>query len=357
MCKGNSTNSGTRGQATIMITLAILVLMGMLGLVVDLGWANYTLQVAQGAADSGAIAAALAAKAVGTWSCGSLGCATTATNCSSVTTTSPLYSACEYATTNGFSSGGLSGKQTVQVLANVNSTPPNSSTTADYWVQITVTQSIPQLFSAVLRNTNGTVAATSTAAVLSSSGGSGGCVYILDPSGSGSLFATGQDTVNASCGIKIASTNASALHVNGCSHVIGGPITIAGNYKIDDTSCSTVVGTPLTTNQSGCCSNPLINEPIPSAVTNKQNCDHSSQYYIDQNSNNNSTLSPGVYCGGIYDNGGTVTFNPGVYILNGGGLSHSELLDGHRHGSHVLQYRVQNYQWRLHRNLWQIHAQ
>lgn len=192
--------------------------------------------------------------------------------------------------------------------------------TADYWVKITVTQSMPQLFSAVLGNTTGMVAAASTSAVLST-GGSAGCVYILDPSGSGSLFDTGQDTLNASCGIKIASTSSSALHVNGCSHVIGGPITIAGSYVIDDTSCSTVVGTPLTTNQAGCCTNPLNSEPIPSAVTNKQNCDFSSQYYIDQNSHNNVTLSPGVYCGGIEDNGGTVTFNPGVYILNGGGLT------------------------------------
>ena len=72
---------------------------------------------------------------------------------------------------------------------------------------------------------------------------------------------------------------------------------------------------------AACCANPLSSEAVPSAVTNKQNCDHTGQFYIDQNSNNNSTLSPGVYCGGIYDNGGVVTFSPGVYILNGGGLT------------------------------------
>jgi hypothetical protein len=34
------------------------------------------------------------------------------------------------------------------------------------------------------------------------------------------------------------------------------------------------------------------------------------------------TLNPGVYCGGItITGGGTVTFNPGIYIINGGGFN------------------------------------
>jgi hypothetical protein len=33
------------------------------------------------------------------------------------------------------------------------------------------------------------------------------------------------------------------------------------------------------------------------------------------------TINPGVYCGGIKLTGGTLTMNPGLYILEGGGLS------------------------------------
>ena len=34
-----------------------------------------------------------------------------------------------------------------------------------------------------------------------------------------------------------------------------------------------------------------------------------------------TTMSPGVYCGGITIMGGTVTMQPGEYILDGGGLT------------------------------------
>ena len=43
-----------------------------------------------------------------------------------------------------------------------------------------------------------------------------------------------------------------------------------------------------------------------------------------------STLGPGVYCGGITVTGSTVTFLPGTYVLNGGGLnvSSNSILNG-----------------------------
>ena len=41
-----------RGQVLIMVTLALLMLCGMLGLVVDLGWSYFTKKSAQAAADA-----------------------------------------------------------------------------------------------------------------------------------------------------------------------------------------------------------------------------------------------------------------------------------------------------------------
>src|SRR5512147_783596 len=51
------------GQVIIMVTLALLVLCGMLGLVVDLGWSYFVEKSAQTAADAAAIAAVQAAYA------------------------------------------------------------------------------------------------------------------------------------------------------------------------------------------------------------------------------------------------------------------------------------------------------
>ena len=52
-----------KGQTAIMFTLALIPLFGMLGLVVDMGWANFRKQAAQAAADAAAEAAAEAAYA------------------------------------------------------------------------------------------------------------------------------------------------------------------------------------------------------------------------------------------------------------------------------------------------------
>jgi hypothetical protein len=40
------------------------------------------------------------------------------------------------------------------------------------------------------------------------------------------------------------------------------------------------------------------------------------------------TISPDTYCGGISINGGTVTLNPGLYVMNGGGTSITDLGKG-----------------------------
>jgi hypothetical protein len=52
-----------------------------------------------------------------------------------------------------------------------------------------------------------------------------------------------------------------------------------------------------------------------------------------------ATLTPGVYCGGILILGGKATFSPGLYIVNGGGLS---ILGGSASGQGVTFYITSN---------------
>src|SRR5260370_41898207 len=56
-----SSRDSRRGQTAVLFTLSLLPLFGVLGLVVDIGWAYYRKEAAQTAADAAASAAAEAA--------------------------------------------------------------------------------------------------------------------------------------------------------------------------------------------------------------------------------------------------------------------------------------------------------
>src|SRR5215472_4790464 len=94
-----------RGQAIIMMTLSIVLLCGMLGLVLDLGWGFFVKRSAQSSADAAALAAVRKAYGVigqqGSYACGAnLDCQVTAVACSSVGNSSNLYNGCQYAQHN-----------------------------------------------------------------------------------------------------------------------------------------------------------------------------------------------------------------------------------------------------------------
>ena len=98
-----------------MVTLGIGFLLGVLGLVVDVGYRYFVKQVAQAAADSAALAAVAAAVPT-SGACGTaVVCDGTPTNCSASSTNPPATdfdSACLYAQKNGFTN---SGAQTVTI--------------------------------------------------------------------------------------------------------------------------------------------------------------------------------------------------------------------------------------------------
>ncbi len=172
-----------RGQVIIMVTFALVSMMGMVGLTVDLGWMHFVKKRAQAAADAAALAAASRAyEVVGQnlpVSCGepemctevscTVSCAPTITDCpASVGSPSTGFEeACYYAEQNDFTMGGKSGRQAVRVQADSGSSPPTvPGRTAHYWATVRVSESVPQLFSAVLGRFFGTSAARATAMVV-----------------------------------------------------------------------------------------------------------------------------------------------------------------------------------------------
>jgi hypothetical protein len=142
------TNRG--GQAVLMMTMSLTMLLGMMSLVVDVGWAYFRREAAQSAADAaaaGAVKAVEVALAGSTPSCGSgnVWCGSTAgtiTNCPATaptTTTTSFNVACILASANGgfTTTGGM----TVSVQANTTTPPPTvSGATVSYWVTVRISE-------------------------------------------------------------------------------------------------------------------------------------------------------------------------------------------------------------------------
>lgn len=175
----SSNRKGTRGQVIVMVTVALVLMLGMLGLAVDLGFSYFTKKAAQAAADAAALGAvneAFARAGEGPYSCAEEG-STTGLSCAERSCTTPLPGrptdnltiGCLHSDRNGFRT---SGRQTVKLEGGVwDGVNPVSPPTVPgvkvyYWVTARVSERMPQLFSSVLGNYEGTSAARATAAII-----------------------------------------------------------------------------------------------------------------------------------------------------------------------------------------------
>jgi len=300
-----------QGQAMIMVTLGITFLMGILGLVVDVGWGYYRKQVAQAAADSAVLAAVVEASRLstsGTLTCGSEGIiCQEPTSCVTPGSNPITTSACAYGTANGVAASKL--------MISANTTGSGTGAAASYWVKATVSESLVPTFAQVLGMPTGTVGASAVGAVVVQNGSGGGCIYAIDPTMAAALQ-VGASSLTSSCGVYVNSRDSGALKVNGGNSFVqatgGSSINIVGNYTCTN-GCAYVAPTP----NIGV---PAVSDPLSALpAVPFSGCD---VFNFSQSSNAASTtLNPGVYCGGIKVSGGTVNFNSGVYVLNGGGLS------------------------------------
>jgi hypothetical protein len=339
------------------MTMTLTVSFGLIGLVVDLGWAYWRQEACLEAAQSAAMGGVMFAMHNNTtWppaTCttgSTVVCQATATACPTNltpgTASTDFQAACLYAQQNGFKA---TGKQNVTIAANTGNAPTASGVTTGYYVTARVTEQVPLTFLAVIAGrTNSTVAAVSTAGVTSTAAGD--CVYVLDPSGtvldpSGDLALNASNgvTVQSECGYWINSNGATALSVIGGASLTAlnsSKISLVGGY----TNANGGTITPLPTHSSAAL-DPFATRNVPlqrSAIggrtyactygasggcadTSSANykCDHGAPGAGTTYSTggSNITLSPGVYCGGItIGNINSATFNPGVYILDGGGM-------------------------------------
>jgi Flp pilus assembly protein TadG len=376
-----------------MVTFALFAMCGLMGLAIDLGWSFYVHKTARAAADSAALAAVKEALAQTVGTPGSVSCTTAGITCSGLidcsAATGTLQVACQYAQQNGFSSGGNLGHQKLRIEADApasscrTASPPNCVPTAPgvaayYWVHVVATETVPQLFSAMLGNTNAVVSADATAALVNEvtfgalrllnhaddpanpDMGNANVVYKGGGGGSGTTAVSvpGGILMSSQCHGSCGGTYKYAGNLSGGNDV-SAPFTYVAGDGIDNTGTdyinlgnnTTWTASPQVKNansdyfqdpkqgigqppmNSGQASKPYIpvlGGTLTTAICNGP-CGSGNYYATDTNGNATGlpiTLSSGVtfnggsfgdfvFFGGINSNGSTVNFGPGRYFLAG----------------------------------------
>jgi Flp pilus assembly protein TadG len=208
------------------------------------------------------------------------------------------------------------------IVVTVNNPPLSGNFTGDAQaVEVIISQPQNMLFSALFLSTKPTIssrAVAGPATKTTTSSGAADCVIALDKGNVTDLGDSGstQLTLNT-CSIAINSSSSSALNLSGSASINAQSANIVGNYvKSGSASFTTTNG--ITTGGTAV-ADPYASVNVPSySGCNATNATVTSKV----------TYTPvnGVYvfCNGLRVAGtGNVTLNPGVYILNGGGLSTS----------------------------------
>ena len=137
------------------------------------------------------------------------------------------------------------------------------------------------------------------------------CVWALDKTATNALSMTGAAIINSpGCGVVVDSTASSAMSFSGSGSFTAKYFDVAGGYS----KSGAVTFSPTPQTHVTVPADPLafLAPPATSACT----------YTNYKVSTGTTTLNPGTYCNGIQISGATiVTFNPGMYILMGGGLT------------------------------------
>jgi hypothetical protein len=331
------------GQMLLIFAGALVLLLGITALVVDLGFVFMLRRQEQNAADPASVAAA---RYIPNGNAGRPDMWT---------------AACFYASQNGFipqrtdnSASCVAGQPTDGSSLTVNY-PPSTNAGAfagnPKYVEVVVTQKHDSFFAGVIGRakidvTSSAVAAwddgsggasslvslnpTACSAARLHGGGSGGGVYIFPASGvppnSGGFV-----QVNSNCGTAWGANDActdgpqGALTIAGGTTVTSNTIYIQGGCNVNGGSATisaptderaTYVGDPLS----------LLRPPSPSDFS-PQDCptgaDGTPTVPKTCRLNGTQTLNPGTYYGGwkITSSGTSITLNPGIYILAGGGLT------------------------------------
>jgi len=260
-----------------LLAIALPVLLGGVGMVIDTGSLYDLRRRVQSAADAAAVAAAQEVRLQNTANVES--------------------SALHDAGQNGFKDSA-----TTAVVVNRPPTRGHYKGDSDY-VEVIVSADAPLFFMKALTDRQFTVLGRAVAGVA----GTSVCTWTLDETARNSFNVTGtSDVTFTDCGVFVNSDDPSAARTAGGATVTAPAIDVVGNY-----SGSGFAPAPRTgASQLG---DPFAELPMPTVGS----CN-----YTNKKVSGTATLSPGVYCNGLTINADAkVTLNPGLYVVRGGGIS------------------------------------
>lgn len=270
------------GAYSVLAALTLPALIGMAGLGTEVGYWIHNHQTAQSASDSAAITAATAYYWQG--------------NSANITSQARGVTA-SYGLRNGV--GGVS--------VNINRPPLSGGYTSNpSAVEIIIQQPQSRFFSNFFTTASLSVNTRSVAVV---NGAGQACVLALNPSASGAISVQGTADVNLQgCSLFANSSSNSAITANGNADLVALSVGAVGGISGQN---------KMTTTQGIISGQTAMNDPYAAlTMPSYSGCDKNNY-----KAQNNATISPGVYCGGIKVNAGAnLTLNPGTYIIDGGGF-------------------------------------
>lgn len=203
--------------------------------------------------------------------------------------------------------------------------PPTSGSYAgsSSAVEVIVQRTVPGFLSRILVPGDVTVSARAVATT-GTTGPGDGCLWTMDPDGSGALTVTGNADVNIGCGIYVNSSDDAALSQSGASCVTASSISVVGGASGNCLNPDPVEGVSAQ-------SDPMASMhasvgPGMAGIPDTSGCDDE-----DHTAKNNKTvtLTPGCYSGNISAKpGGTLIFSPGIYTLDNATLDFKGDVEG-----------------------------
>lgn len=300
------------GQVLVIAALCMVVLIGFLGMAIDIGFIRHEQHRLQTAADATALAASLEVRVCG----GTPNCAAMQTAAQKAMEENG-YSGAIVITNCATPGTGLT------VMVNnptcLISSDPNK---ARYnYVETQVSEKAPLYFSRIFGFTGFNLKAHAQAA----RGLGGPCLYALNPSASGALNVAVGVAFKSNCGVVVESSSSNSVFC-----LVGLGVT-APYVQVSPTgggaSLLCLGSTPLTNAPVPVPADPLAYLPAPAQPNAPCGAGKSGNVYNGSPTPvtlvlpllANYTFNPGVYCGGISITASvlsTITFNPGTYILS-----------------------------------------
>lgn len=303
MNKFTRRRANQRGFVAIAYAAMIVAILGFTGLAVDVGYMQYQKRRIQAAADAAAMGALREMERSQT----------------------DLTAAGQYdASLNGFTDGQGNTTVTINNPPTLGSYANNSSA-----VEAIVQRKVPTFFMMIFGQNGVTLSARAVARTASDAGSIGACIYALNPTASAALEINGTNmNLSTACSAVVESNDPSAFKMNSSVQVQmtnGAQVGVVGNWFISGGAAliNSTTGKPESPVNIKSFTDPLASVTAPTPQTVTGGVQGTNMSIKSNNTALNTSLNPGVYCGGLTVNStnGTLTLNAGTYVLAGGGLS------------------------------------